>query len=201
MERYLITHSLLSAWLYSMRDDPFEDAARNPMEDFLRVLHREETPATDAMQAGIDFENLVTAVLNGTADAKVPWYTAAEKIAQQCAGGILQYKARKQIEVDGLNLLLYGRLDCLKAGEIMDIKFSTKYSSGKYFASTQHPVYLELVPEARQFTYLISNGSSVWTETYRREETLSIYPVISDFLVWLQTVGLLQTYKETWRTL
>lgn len=203
MERYLMTHSLLASWLYSMRNDPFEDAAseRSPMEDFLQVLHREPTSTTDAMQAGIDFENLVTAVLNGTADANASWYAAAEKAAQRCAGGVLQYKAKKEIEVDGMNLLLYGRLDCLKAGEIIDIKFSKYYDVGKFFTSTQHPVYMELIPEARQFTYLVSNGSSVWTETYQREETLSIYPVISDFLVWLQTVGLLQTYKEKWKTL
>lgn len=60
-------------------------------------------------------------------------------------GGVLQYKARKPIEAGGMQLLLYGRLDCLKAGEIIDIKFSKGYDVGKYFSSTQHPAYFELI--------------------------------------------------------
>lgn len=100
-----------------------------------------------------------------------------------------------------MNLLLYGRLDCLKAGEIIDIKFTKSYDVGKYFSSTQHPTYFELIPEARQFTYLASNGSAVWPETYRREDTPSIFPVISDFLDWLRAVDLLEVYKEKWKAL
>ena len=202
MGRYLMTHSLLSSWLYTMKENPFEDMTteRDPMAEFMQTLRREPTSTTEAMQNGIDFEDLVTAVITGRAAPSAAWYTAAERVASRCAGGVLQYKARKPVEVGGMQLLLYGRLDCLKAGEIIDIKFSKGYDVGKYISSTQHPTYFELIPEARQFTYLVSNGSAVWPETYRRDETPSIFPVISDFLDWLRVTGLMELYQEKWAT-
>lgn len=200
MSRYLMTHSLLSSWLYAMRDNPCEDATteRNPMEEFMQTLRREPTETTEAMLKGIKFEDLVTDIIAGDYYREDPWCEAAEKVARRVRGGVLQYKARKQIEVGGLTLVLYGRLDCLKAGEVIDIKFSGSYDRGKYRDSTQHPTYLELIPEAKSFSYIISNGTEVWTETYLREETPSIIPVISDFLDWLATMDLLDLYKEKW---
>ena len=199
---YLLTHSLLSSWLYALKGNPYEDATteRDPMEEFMLALRREPTPTTEAMQKGIDFENLVTAIVEGGEydPASEKWGEAASKVAQRVRGGVLQYKAKRLLVVDGFEILLYGRLDCLKAGEVFDIKFSTSYDRGKYIDSTQHPTYLELVPEAHTFTYLVSNGTEVWTEPYRREDTPSIIPVISDFLKWLSATGLLELYKEHW---
>lgn len=224
MERYMITHSLLSSWLYSMKENPYADATNEPdepMAAFLQVLQREPTPTTAAMQDGINFEELVTAILLGkerisfpeinhkTEEVKVfaghpsehRWFDAACKAAQIIGGGLLQFRAKKEIQVDGVPILLYGRLDCLKAGEIFDIKFSSKYERGKYIDSTQHLAYLEIVPEATQFTYLVSNGTDVWRETYRRDETKDIRPIIGDFLAWLRAVDLLGLYKEKWLAL
>lgn len=201
--RYLMTHSLLTSWLYTMRENPYEDATSesDPMGEFMATLRREPTPTTEAMQNGIRFENLVTAIINGNADPGEQWYSAAEKVARRCAGGILQYKAKKALMVGDMELLLYGRLDCLKAGEIIDIKFSKGYDPGKYFSSTQHPTYFELIPEADRFTYLVSNGGAVWPETYRRDEAGDIRPVIADFFDWLRAVDLMSVYQEHWKAL
>lgn len=200
MARYLMTHSLLASWLYALKDNPYEDATteRDPMAEFLQVLRREPTPTTEAMMNGNIFEDLVTRVVNGCADPNEQWYGAAEKVARRVRGGVPQFRASRTIEVDGMTLVLYGRLDWLKAGEIVDIKFTKNYDPGKYFDSTQHPTYFEIVPEAQSFTYMVSNGSGVWPETYRREEAPSIRPVISDFFSWLTAVGLMDTYKEKW---
>lgn len=200
MSRYLITHSLLSSWIYAMKENPYEDATseKDPFAEFLKVLNREPTETNQAMQNGIDFENLVTDIVNGEGDATDKWYDAAEKIARIIRGGQLQCRASKEIEVGGMTFVLYGRLDALKAGVIYDIKFSKSYDVGKYFSSTQHPTYFELIPEANEFTYLVSNGSSVWPETYRRDETRSIFSDISDFVSWLKVQGLLETYKSKW---
>lgn len=155
MGRYLMTHSLLASWLYTMKGNPYEDMTteRDPMGEFMQTLRREPTPTTEAMQNGIKFEDMVTDIINGRADPNDPWHAAAEKVARRCAGGVLQYKAKKIVEVGGMSLLLYGRLDCLKAGEIIDIKFTKSYDTGKFFSSTQHPTYFELVPEARQYLH------------------------------------------------
>lgn len=200
MSRYLMTHSLLSSWLYAMSENPYEDMTteRDPMAEFMQVLRKEPTEQTDAMAKGIAFEDLVTDVVNGTAYSGHRWIDAAVKVADRVTGGCLQFKAKKEIEVSGLRLVLYGRLDCLKAGEIIDIKFSSSYERGKYFSSTQHPTYMEIVPEARKFTYIVSNGSEVWSETYLREEIPDIRPVIKDFLAWLADRDLLDLYKEKW---
>lgn len=200
MARYLMTHSLLASWLYMMKENPFEDATteRDPMAEFMQVLRREPTQATEAMMNGNLFEDLVLRIVSGCADPGEQWYTAAEKVARRVRGGVTQFRASRTIHVDGMTFLLYGRLDWLKAGEIVDVKFTKSYEPGKYFDSTQHPVYFELIPEAQTFTYMVSNGSAVWPETYRREESPNIYPVISNFLEWLTAAGLMDIYKEKW---
>ena len=222
----MITHSLLSSWLYSMKENPYEDAesTAEPMADFLRTLRREPTPTTEAMQKGIDFENLVADILadkvrpefvtDGTINTssysgevmgydKYPkWYYAAKKVANIIRGGLLQVPESKTVEIGGMQILLYGRLDALKAGTVYDIKFSGSYDRGKYFDSTQHPMYLELVPEAQSFVYIISNGTEVWTEEYRREELITpITYIASDFLDWLSAMGLMELFKEKWLAL
>lgn len=200
MERYMITHSLLSSWLYAMKDNPYEDATteKDPYAEFLKTLNREPTETTEAMQNGIDFEDLVTAILKGNANPENKWYEAAFNVAKRIRGGILQCRASKEIEVNGYKILLYGRLDALLAGVIYDIKFSKSYDVGKYIDSTQHPTYFELLPEAKEFTYLVSNGTNVWPETYRRDESQDIKIIIADFLAWLSAQGLLELYKEKW---
>ena len=219
----MVTHSLLSSWLYTLKENPYDDATTeaDPMEDFMKVLRREPRETTEAMQNGIEFENLVTDIVSGkfapafSSDGSVNqssygdgevmgytkyprWYDAATRIADIVRGGILQYKARKEVSVRGTTVLLYGVLDVLKAGEIYDIKFSKSYSRGKYFDSTQHPMYFELVPEATEFTYLVSNGSDLNRETYRREETPGILRDVSDFFSWLEDAKLMDLYREKW---
>ncbi len=207
MARYLMTHSLLSSWLYAIKEDPFEDATteRDHYAEFLDVLNRVPTPTTEAMQNGIDFDDLVQVTAEhgsipyGYGEGK--WYDAAAKVAGIVRGGQFQLKAKKYVTVNGIDFLMYGRLDVLKAGTIYDIKFTKNYDRGKYFGSTQHPLYLDLIHEVGRFTYLISNGTDVWTETYTREETRSIYPVISDFTDWITAQGLFPIYAEKWEAM
>lgn len=204
MPRYLMTHSLLSSWLYAMKSNPYEDLTteKDPAEEFLRVLRREPTETTEAMLNGIEFENLVTQIATGEdADSDHKWYSAAEKAANTVRGGVVQYKAKCELEIEDMPILLYGRIDFLKAGVVIDTKFSKSYERGKYIDSTQHPTYLRLIPEADVFIYLISNGTDVWTETYRRDETPDIEPVIADFLCWLKEKGLMDIYKQYWSAL
>ena len=67
MGRYLMTHSLLASWLYTMKENPYEDMTteRDPMGEFMQTLRREPTPTTEAMQNGIKFEDMVTDIING----------------------------------------------------------------------------------------------------------------------------------------
>lgn len=201
MATYKITHSLLTAWLYALKENPFEDATteNSSYDDFLRTLRREPVEQSDAMTNGIQFENAVTDYLAGN-QSYVPenWYDAVGVVASHIRGARLQVDIRKVISVNGFQILLHGKLDALYAGTIYDIKFSKSYDRGKYFSSTQHPMYFALCDSAEQFTYEVSNGSEVWTETYRRDETRPIEPIIADFLKYLQVCGLIETYKRNW---
>lgn len=200
MDRFLITHSLLSSWLYCIKENPYEDATteRDPLAEFLQVLRREPTETTEAMRKGIEFENLVEAIVNGGGDPDHDWYPDAKIIADKVRGGVPQVKINKEIVVNGFAIVLHGRLDWLKAGEIFDVKFTGKYESGKYFDSTQHPMYFELIPEAHTFTYLASNGNGNWAEPYRRDEAPDIKVTIGNFLDWLTASGHMDTYKQHW---
>lgn len=204
MAAYLMTHSLLSSWLYSLRENPYEDmeTEKDAREEFLKVLRREPTEVTEAMQNGNDFEALVTKILTGnagTAFAFEPkWYDAASAVASELQGAQLQFSVSKRVLIAGQEYVLHGRFDALRAGVISDIKFSKSYEKGKYFDSTQHPMYMFLMPTAREFTYIVSNGSGVWHETYTREETRDIFPIITAFLSWLEDAGLLELYRKHW---
>ncbi|HQB07843.1 MAG TPA: hypothetical protein PK712_08280, partial [Rectinema sp.] len=101
-----------------MKENPFEDmtSEKDSLADFLSTLRREPIPTTEAMQKGIDFEDLVTDIMLGRGDASDKWYEAAYEVASIVKGGQLQYRAAKEIEVRGRKILLYGRLDALKAG-------------------------------------------------------------------------------------
>lgn len=78
MGRYLMTHSLLASWLYTMKENPYEDMTteRDPMGEFMQTLRREPTLTTEAMQNGIKFEDMVTDIINGRAAPDDPWYRA-----------------------------------------------------------------------------------------------------------------------------
>lgn len=197
---YMITQSLIGSWFYAMNENPYADATTEDTSwaDFMRTLRREPSIPTEAMQNGIDFENLVTDILNDRANTSDKWYAAAAKIAQIIKGARLQVPAKRFVTIRGMEIMLYGRLDALKAGVVYDIKFTKHYEAGKYFDSPQHPMYLDIVPEADAFTYLASDGSNVWPETYRRDETSDIVPIVEWLFSWFDTNGLMDTYKKLW---
>lgn len=95
MERYLMTHSLLASWLYAIRENPYETADAvdegekklSSYDEFLMTLRREPTPINENIQKGIDFENLVTDIIEGRGDTKNRWYAAASEVAGSVKGG------------------------------------------------------------------------------------------------------------------
>jgi len=192
MSKLLLTQSLLSdfAWVFR-KDDGYAD--------FLRTLRREPRATSKAMFAGIDFENRVTAYASGEKlDETHKLTKVAQEVGNECYMGQFQVRLSREIVVDGVTFLCYGVLDCLKAGEIFDIKFSKTYEVGKYLDSPQHPMYLYLCPEARAFTYLVSDGDWVYRERYTPDITEHISAYIRDFMRWLEQRGLIDTYAQHW---
>ncbi len=202
MPRYHMTKSLLESWQYMF--DCYEGSEEKARDDFLLTLNRKPVEETEAMLNGRTFEDRVYRAAQGGAirtDAK--WRTGALAIADIIRGAQIQVLAKRDIEVDGMTFEVLGILDALKAGVIYDVKFRNKSIGsddlyGKYLDCSQHPAYFYIVPEAREFQYLVSDGEDVYIETYLREQSRHIGAFIHDFLDSIKGMGLLDLYKEKW---
>ena len=188
-----ITQSLLSSWLYTFKTD-------NGYEDFLRTLNREKKQPTQAMLDGIRYENCLNNILNGEPLYEDhEWYNPLMEMSCELQGAQQQVTLFKDINVYGYNILLHGVLDYLREGHVWDCKYSKTYQLNKYLNSPQHPMYLALAPEARDFTYIITDGKYVYRERYQREIVPDITVTIKQFLVYLQCRDLFDTFVEKWR--
>lgn len=191
-----ITQSLLSAyeWVFK-KDDGYED--------FLKTLRREKTPPTEAMLDGIRYENCLNSVLNGEQISEAhEWYAPVTEMAEELWGASQQVTLFRDIEIDGQPMLLHGVLDYLREGHIWDCKFSKRYELNKYHWSKtpQTAMYFALVPEAKDFEYIISDGKYVYREYYPRDIVPPIEPRIRCFLAFLKQHDLYNIYIEKWRT-
>lgn len=199
-DTYLITPSLLNSWLWiwncedSVREnendsicleDKQEDARNKAFDDFIKTLNREEFEPNQYMLEGLKFE-----------DETYKGKTCFSEIVKD---GAFQIVGKKEVEVDGLNFLMYGRLDVLKGGVIYDIKRVWRYTRPKYRKSSQHGFYLDLFENAKKFTYLIWDGNNPHYETYYRDETIPTIEMIHLFIKWLKENGLLGLYKKNWK--
>lgn len=198
---YLITPSLLNSWLYistcidgvkeaSSDEISLEDkqdlAIAKAKEDFIKTLNRVKSEPNQYMLEGIKYEEET--------------YKGNTRASPYVKGGAFQFVGMKEIEVDGMKFLMYGRLDCLKAGVIYDIKKVVRYARQKYLKSAQHGFYLELVPRAKIFTYLIDDGKELHTESYYPEECVPTEVYIHNFIQYLIQNDLIEIYKEKWQS-
>lgn len=202
MDKYLITQTLLSAWLYTVGNDS-EDAYTS----FLRTLNREPSEQTQAMLDGILFEDYVYALANDEL-TELPdhpeWTRGARIIAERLRGAQIQVSIYRDVTVDGVTYTVHGKLDALKAGTIHDVKkssrsFGSVELAGKYFESPQHSAYFYLVPEATLFEYDVSDGEDFYTEVYTPANTRHISEYIREFIAFLTETGLLPIYQDKWK--
>ena len=181
-----ISATLLNSWAYIYKaKEGYEEKAYN---DFVSYLNREPMEPNFFMQRGIDFEE---ACIEG----KVPG------ISEIVKDGVYQAFFYKDIDLGDYEVRLLGYLDVLKEGKIYDIKRVSRYEKPKYYDSYQHHIYMELVEEAQEFTYLIGAGNKtvdIYTETYRRDEVTSIIPVIKQFYKWLEDHNLFEIYLKNY---
>lgn len=201
---YRMTQTLLSAWQYAHLCSSEHEAEAT--DRFLRTLCRLPNPSTRAMRDGTAFEREVyRAVAGEVREAHPTWERGIRGVSEALKGAQIQVRAERGCTVYGHRLSVYGILDALRAGEICDVKFSSRKFAhtdvvGKYFGSVQHATYLFLLPEARCFTYLISDGEDVYTEGYTRKTTPPFEALAAEFLRSLEETGRLSLYEEHWKT-
>ncbi len=192
--RYLITQSLISSWLYSFKKDDGYD-------EFLHTLRRERTPPTFAMLEGQRFESVINAVCDGAEITdEHEWFKPITEIVQIVGNAAQQVKLYRDIKVDGVSFLVNGVIDYLYAGQIFDAKYSKTYKVGKYLTSPQTSFYFYLIPEARSFTYLVSDGKWVYRETYRPDEVEPIERTIKQFMGFLDRQNLVDVFCDNWKS-
>lgn len=189
-----ITKTLLDSWLWTYKRD-------DGWEDFLSTLNRERKPPTKAMLDGTRFENCLNSVLDGE---KIPqdheWYAPITEMSMELWGSRQQVVLFQECVVDGQMFLLHGVLDYLRVGRIWDCKFTKNYHLNKYYwdGTAQTSMYFALVPEARDFTYIVSDGKWVYRERYPREIVPPIENYIKNFVKFLKQHGLWEVYAEKW---
>lgn len=189
MKKYLLTPTLLNSWKYAIADD--NDYGN--LEDFVKVLSREPMETSEAIVTGFKYEDFM---VNNYEPTK---------------NGCYQVKLSKDIEVDGITYVLYGRLDCLKGGKIYDYKYTGTYDVGKFYGNYQTPIYLELVPEASEIEYVICNNFkddkalenlNIYHEVYTRNEVkVDLKNEIRDFINWLKANNLYELFCNKWESL
>ena len=190
--RFRITQSLLADFYWVFRKE-------DGYESFLKTLNREPKPVTQAMLDGTRFEGVLNSVLDGeiiTPDHE--WYSPITEMAEELQGTQQQVMLTAKTRVEGVDFVLHGILDYLRAGHIWDCKFSKRYHLNKYLDSPQTPMYLALVPEALDFTYIITDGKYVYRERYPREIVPDIDNTINQFYRFLKQHELWETYVEHW---
>ena len=172
MKYNYLTSSLLNSWLYAISE-------YGDIDDFICTLKREPFERTDAMQAGIDFENECYAGQH-------------EHIQRYIAGGLFQVECAKIYN----NILIYGFADVLNYDTIYDIKRTGKYSLGKYFNTSQHKIYCYCL-EVDKFKYLIQTNTGFFVEDYTYK-TGQAEALITEFIEWLKATKLYEIWKERW---
>lgn len=188
MKKYLITPSLLNSWKYAVS----LDNEYGNLEDFIKVLSRQPMESNESIELGFKYE-----------DFMINNYEPTKR-------GCYQVKLSKIITTKTGNYVLYGRLDCLKAGKIYDYKYTESYDVGKFYGNYQTPIYFELTPEATEFEYIICNNYkegktleelNIYHEIYKREENkTNLEQEIDNFINWLRTNNLLKMYHELWES-
>lgn len=204
MTRYLITKSLIESWAYCF--NCYETAAEGAYRDFLATLRREPQETSEDAQNGIAFENDVYALVqDAPCVSNSEWEEGARRVANELAGARLQFRTERELSCCGMDFLVYGVLDGLRAGVIKDVKYSnTAFSSadlqGKYLNCSQHPCYFYLVPEAYRFDYLVSDGTDLYIESYTPQNSRPFPEIVEEFIRSITDMGLLGIYKEHWKT-
>lgn len=192
--KFLITQTLISSWQYGL-------VLENGYEDFLATLQRKKKPPTKLMLEGRRFESVINAVCDGAEITEEhEWYKPVTEIVEIVRNAQQQVRLYRDIQVSGVSFLVNGVIDYLLAGEIFDAKYSQSYRVGKYLTSPQTSFYFYLIPEARAFTYLVSEGKYLYKETYRPDEVEPVERTISHFMDFLDKQGLVKTYCDNWRS-
>lgn len=194
----LITTSILDSYRwYKICPPNWRDRAYKSLVSSIR---REGYKPHKTAARGIEFEKAVYRKAGGGSEL-------FNEIVGKCSGGRPQQVTKKTIQVQGRDVLLYGKIDVLFPHKIVDIKTTENYrGDDKYLGGWQHKIYL-LCTGLNQFEYLValfepfpSNRMITYYETpYINDDHKAlkeeVIEGIEEFFEWLKVEGLFYDYE------
>jgi hypothetical protein len=186
----LITPSLLNSFNWYNNCPPgWKEKA---LHDLRGYLNRVPFDPNDAMKLGEEYERQVQKLsFGGYVDDPMP---TAKKMADRVAGGVWQVKIKGYITINNQRYILYGRIDVLKKGEILDIKTTQEYKGeDKYLQTTQHLIYLYNAHASKwlhdKFLYLVSDFKDIHEIEFKVEDwdllNVEVHRRVSEFIMFL----------------
>lgn len=189
-EAKLITPSLLNSYAWYNNCPPgWKEKA---LHDLRSYLNRAPFVQNDFMKIGEEYENQVRKLTMGL-KVQDPMPTA-KQMAEKVAGGNWQVKLKGYISIDSQKYCLYGRIDVLKKGEIVDIKTTQEYKGEeKYLSTTQHIIYLYNAHSRHWkhniFKYLVSDFKDIHEVKFEVEDwdllKIEAHRIVSEFVDFL----------------
>ncbi len=170
--RYLITPTLLNSFLYFQSSE-----SETALADFEKTIKKEFT-TNKYCEAGNMWENRLCKP-SLEEDNKL-----VLEIVDKIKNDEYQVPVQKQINVNGVNILLYGKCDCVGYDIIRDIKsISGEYEIGKYRNSMQHRIYM-YCSSIKQFEYLITKIKI--KEDKDTEKVIDVEPIdnFGEYYAW-----------------
>lgn len=202
MPNVLITPTILDSFEFA-KNAPASWKAR-ATNDFVAKLRREKREMPAWVKKGSAFEDTVYRVCrSGKTDQGSENF---QKVVSKCMGGQFQKKMSKYIEVEGIEVCLFGYLDVYFPKKITDIKTTLEWKGDyKYLKGWQHKMYT-VMAEVEDFTYLVVEWQSEFSDkiqkVYEVNYTLKskdammdeIVAGISDFFAYLRESDLWKDY-------
>jgi hypothetical protein len=144
----LITPTLLDSYeFFKSCSQDWKNRAYIGLYNTLNRIFEDNEPA----KIGREFETKVYA----NAHNPIVGSLLFQKVCNLVNGCSFQYKAKKIIEVDGIEYLLFGKLDAYKTGKIFDIKTTENYKGKDSYLSKWQHIFYTYIMRVNFFMYIV----------------------------------------------
>ena len=130
----------------------------------------------------------------------------AKEMAILVKGSKFQVTLKTIVRVRDEDFCIYGKSDCLKPKEILDIKVTTTYKNEDYYLNgNQHIFYLftakKMGYDIKKFTYLVTDLKEIHKIVFEVDDwdllNIDVYTTIQEFLSFLDSKpDLKKAYNE-----
>lgn len=187
---YQITPTILDK--FNTFDTFRTDESFNELIDKLNGV---KTEMTNRVIEGIALNSLIDYNLKTeTVEYEFDGYRFKHEVINELTGTLKGSEVQKFVEcfvnINGVDVRLYGVTDYVKSSNVIDLKSTEKYKLNKYKYYSQRHIYPLCFPSntIRKFTYLVTDFQSVMKEDYffSRRESLAYLneriPLLIEFI-------------------